>query len=413
MRVTEASMEQRQNERTGGKGDPRENPPTNVIVRHYSHMQKSGVTRPGIEPGSPQPPWPRLFMSSCDEFIVNSRPQKICASHTCRDKLGRTCFSEASRRNVLEVELQQGFRKCRSNREWIVEDIAGTTNCEVKSSVIFPVGNWFVNRDTGLAYMRRQEGKRVLSNYPVRPELLLLRTSLFPILSRGSNETVYQMCINANTAPFTPPPPPPDTITTPTSLTKLFSPLFSSDELVGISSLVRMERSRRGRSLANFVARQGLEMEWLGKGDNHVQFPAPMQTSLVSRFFSQTRLQLRERVILKHNYARLPRAVKYKTLHAKQRTRDYARKPSFISVAVAFNCSASAASRCNQQLRAMAGAPELQGPMSPTTRSFVCGLQQDGKSGAMTEKTKSTSVVPKAKNSREKGDIATSTSLTG
>ncbi|KAJ8896062.1 hypothetical protein PR048_001403 [Dryococelus australis] len=32
---------------------PRENPPTNAIVRHDTHMRKSGVTRPGIEPGSP------------------------------------------------------------------------------------------------------------------------------------------------------------------------------------------------------------------------------------------------------------------------------------------------------------------------------------------------------------------------
>ncbi|KAJ8889720.1 hypothetical protein PR048_009221 [Dryococelus australis] len=36
----------------GGKGDSRENPPTNGIIRHDSHMRKSGVNRPGIEPGS-------------------------------------------------------------------------------------------------------------------------------------------------------------------------------------------------------------------------------------------------------------------------------------------------------------------------------------------------------------------------
>ncbi|KAJ8869884.1 hypothetical protein PR048_028893 [Dryococelus australis] len=35
----------------GGNGrSPRENPPTNGIVQHNSHMRKSGVTRPGIEP---------------------------------------------------------------------------------------------------------------------------------------------------------------------------------------------------------------------------------------------------------------------------------------------------------------------------------------------------------------------------
>ncbi|KAJ8898092.1 hypothetical protein PR048_003452 [Dryococelus australis] len=37
----------------GEMGDPRENPPTNGIVRHDSRGRKSGVTRPGIEPGSP------------------------------------------------------------------------------------------------------------------------------------------------------------------------------------------------------------------------------------------------------------------------------------------------------------------------------------------------------------------------
>ncbi|KAJ8869507.1 hypothetical protein PR048_028498 [Dryococelus australis] len=37
----------------GETGDLRKNPPTNGIVRHDSHMRKSGVIRPGIEPGSP------------------------------------------------------------------------------------------------------------------------------------------------------------------------------------------------------------------------------------------------------------------------------------------------------------------------------------------------------------------------
>ncbi|KAJ8869296.1 hypothetical protein PR048_030870 [Dryococelus australis] len=41
------------NERVWEMGDPRENPPTNGIVRHDSHMRKSGMTRPGIETESP------------------------------------------------------------------------------------------------------------------------------------------------------------------------------------------------------------------------------------------------------------------------------------------------------------------------------------------------------------------------
>ncbi|KAJ8872548.1 hypothetical protein PR048_026154 [Dryococelus australis] len=37
----------------GETGDPRENPPTSGFVRHDSHLRTSGMTRPGIEPGSP------------------------------------------------------------------------------------------------------------------------------------------------------------------------------------------------------------------------------------------------------------------------------------------------------------------------------------------------------------------------
>ncbi|KAJ8897503.1 hypothetical protein PR048_002850 [Dryococelus australis] len=40
----------RRNERAGKAGDPRENPSTNGIVYHDSHMPKSGVTRRGLNP---------------------------------------------------------------------------------------------------------------------------------------------------------------------------------------------------------------------------------------------------------------------------------------------------------------------------------------------------------------------------
>ncbi|KAJ8893448.1 hypothetical protein PR048_006046 [Dryococelus australis] len=66
----------------GGTGDPRENPPTNGIVRHDSHMPKCALTRPGIESGSPwleanritaQPPWhPSIhgyLESRCLQFV--------------------------------------------------------------------------------------------------------------------------------------------------------------------------------------------------------------------------------------------------------------------------------------------------------------------------------------------------------
>ncbi|KAJ8882439.1 hypothetical protein PR048_014247 [Dryococelus australis] len=69
LRLKEVCMEHSRNERAKEAGDPRGNMPTNGIARQDSHMRKSGVIRPGIEPGSPwweasrltaQPPWPRL-----------------------------------------------------------------------------------------------------------------------------------------------------------------------------------------------------------------------------------------------------------------------------------------------------------------------------------------------------------------
>ncbi|KAJ8869151.1 hypothetical protein PR048_030719 [Dryococelus australis] len=65
-RVIEMNLEQRREEELGETVDPRENPSTNGIARHDAHMRESGVTRPGIQHGSPwweasrlnaQPPW--------------------------------------------------------------------------------------------------------------------------------------------------------------------------------------------------------------------------------------------------------------------------------------------------------------------------------------------------------------------
>ncbi|KAJ8877429.1 hypothetical protein PR048_021883 [Dryococelus australis] len=50
MRVIEVSMEQRRNERVAETGDSRENPPTYGIVRHDSHMRKSGVHKIAYDP---------------------------------------------------------------------------------------------------------------------------------------------------------------------------------------------------------------------------------------------------------------------------------------------------------------------------------------------------------------------------
>ncbi|KAJ8872569.1 hypothetical protein PR048_026175 [Dryococelus australis] len=50
----------------GETRDPRENPPTRGFVRHNFHLRKSGVTRPGIEPGSPR----YYFCKYCEILFV-------------------------------------------------------------------------------------------------------------------------------------------------------------------------------------------------------------------------------------------------------------------------------------------------------------------------------------------------------
>ncbi|KAJ8867657.1 hypothetical protein PR048_031460 [Dryococelus australis] len=86
-------------------GDLRENPPTRGIHRHDSHLRKSGMTRPGIESGSPwweassltaQPPRP--LDSTCEQHV---RPDNIDLSRvshedfTCRPQ-GYVFKSQAS-----------------------------------------------------------------------------------------------------------------------------------------------------------------------------------------------------------------------------------------------------------------------------------------------------------------------------
>ncbi|KAJ8873928.1 hypothetical protein PR048_024765 [Dryococelus australis] len=77
----EVSMEQRRNERAGETGDLRENPPTNGMVRHDSHMRKSGVTRPEIEPET-------IYIERLKRYIY-SMGRVAAASCSCEDQGGR------------------------------------------------------------------------------------------------------------------------------------------------------------------------------------------------------------------------------------------------------------------------------------------------------------------------------------
>ncbi|KAJ8874928.1 hypothetical protein PR048_022818 [Dryococelus australis] len=97
MRVIEVvSMEQCQNERTGRKGDARENPQTSGIVRRDSHVRKSGVNRPGIEPGYPwrkasrltaqRPAAPRVLDIYTVNRLTNSRRMREVLASNLRQR---------------------------------------------------------------------------------------------------------------------------------------------------------------------------------------------------------------------------------------------------------------------------------------------------------------------------------------
>ncbi|KAJ8869174.1 hypothetical protein PR048_030744 [Dryococelus australis] len=70
----------------GETGDHRENPPTNNITRHDSHLRKIPVTRPGIEPGSPR--WEASVLIAQPPCPQNPR-RSLAELSTCN--LTRTC----------------------------------------------------------------------------------------------------------------------------------------------------------------------------------------------------------------------------------------------------------------------------------------------------------------------------------
>ncbi|KAJ8895986.1 hypothetical protein PR048_001327 [Dryococelus australis] len=73
---TVVSMEKCRNEGAGGMGDIREYPPASGIIRHDSHMLNSGVTRPGIEPGSPS-----VFICEQKDSVSRRAPHQYQESY--------------------------------------------------------------------------------------------------------------------------------------------------------------------------------------------------------------------------------------------------------------------------------------------------------------------------------------------
>ncbi|KAJ8881300.1 hypothetical protein PR048_017781 [Dryococelus australis] len=88
--------------RVGETGDPREIPPTSHSIRYDSRIQNQGVTRPGIEPGSP-----RSFYRRSN--VKSSRRVALARSHEGRGRLRwRLCARPGSRGVVTELRADRG-----------------------------------------------------------------------------------------------------------------------------------------------------------------------------------------------------------------------------------------------------------------------------------------------------------------
>ncbi|KAJ8875402.1 hypothetical protein PR048_023297 [Dryococelus australis] len=113
MRVIDVSMEKPRNERAGETGDPRENPPTNAIIRHDSHVRKSGVIRPGIGPGSPwwEVVWDGFY--SCDRVRIEGSTIVACPNvGALRTRRTATFDEDIIRRTTLYLHMCHRDSKC-------------------------------------------------------------------------------------------------------------------------------------------------------------------------------------------------------------------------------------------------------------------------------------------------------------
>ncbi|KAJ8895871.1 hypothetical protein PR048_001211 [Dryococelus australis] len=141
MRVIEVSMERHRNGRAGEAGDPQENLPTNGIVRHDSHMRKSGESAGGERRGvhSAQPVASTL-LSRVPVPSVNNPPYSKLCNGLSRKQLIIKCdrkhyFMYAG---VLSSKLRTQERwipdETRHGSLWLVGLVGGLVDFDIGSS---------------------------------------------------------------------------------------------------------------------------------------------------------------------------------------------------------------------------------------------------------------------------------------
>ncbi|KAJ8871236.1 hypothetical protein PR048_027542 [Dryococelus australis] len=103
MGVIDMRMEQRRNERAGETGNPRENPPTNGIVRHDSHMRESGVTRP------------RYFEIPVKTVVITYTRRKAKKKYRNRIRLEKASLKQSSDTHNTPYDVVKRCREYRKN----------------------------------------------------------------------------------------------------------------------------------------------------------------------------------------------------------------------------------------------------------------------------------------------------------
>ncbi|KAJ8873424.1 hypothetical protein PR048_024241 [Dryococelus australis] len=110
MRVFEVNMERRRNEGAGETGDTRENPPTNGIVRHDSHLRKCGMVQGTCN-------CPEVVQDTCN------CPEVVQGTCNCPEVAQDTCnCPEVVQYTCNCPEVVQGTCNC-------PEVVQGTCNC--------------------------------------------------------------------------------------------------------------------------------------------------------------------------------------------------------------------------------------------------------------------------------------------
>ncbi|KAJ8880601.1 hypothetical protein PR048_017071 [Dryococelus australis] len=166
-------MEQRRNERAGETGDPLENPPINGIVRYDSHMRKSGVTQPVIEPGSPRweasslsPAVNKAILASClhPMFKLRRIPQDL--NDQGRKRIHNMCILAAEQEQIAssdEADADTHISAQNEDHKLEKKFVFSSPNTEVEkySTIELEIVSYLNNKSASMASLNQYQTVKI------------------------------------------------------------------------------------------------------------------------------------------------------------------------------------------------------------------------------------------------------------